>query len=240
MRLRFVCSRTGAARRSRPPMRPSSPPNRTLETLLSARPMVVRVSRQRLTAFLCGPWGCEGAILFATEPARRPAPGTGVLQEQVSGAALGTRCCRTEDHGTCVSCWKNSPPCIARCARRGRACGAGDSRVAGRAPALDGDHCRRLRAWARGWPASMRRPRAARGTVVAAAVILHPRRHSGLADSKGALAQERARLAPIIAHAPGVGDRLGRSRRDRLPEHTGGHAARMRRALLACPCVRRT
>ncbi len=66
------------------------------------------------------------------------------------------------------------------------------------------------------------------GPVVAAAVILNPRRRiHGLADSKVLAAEERARLAPIIrTRALGLGGRLGRPRRDRQPQHPRRHVSR--------------
>ncbi len=75
------------------------------------------------------------------------------------------------------------------------------------------------------------------GPVVAAAVILHPqRRIHGLADSKVLTPAERARLAPIIrARALAFGRRLGRPRRDRLPEYPQATLLAMRRALLRLP-----
>ena len=71
------------------------------------------------------------------------------------------------------------------------------------------------------------------GPVVAAAVILDPRRRiRGLADSKALSARASASAwRPSSAPARSPGRRLGRPRRDRLPEHLpGDHAGDAPRA----------
>ena len=75
------------------------------------------------------------------------------------------------------------------------------------------------------------------GPVVAAAVILHPRRRiRGLADSKVLSAQERARLAPII-RARALAWAIGWADRDEIDclNILEATLLAMRRALLALP-----
>lgn len=75
------------------------------------------------------------------------------------------------------------------------------------------------------------------GPVVAAAVILHPRRHiEGLADSKALTAKERARLAPLI-RARAVAWAIAWADRDEIDALNilGATFLAMRRALLRLP-----
>ena len=62
----------------------------TLETLLSGRPMVVAYRASPVTAFVMQyAWAGQGAILFATEPARRPPPRSGVSPGRGGRRPLG-------------------------------------------------------------------------------------------------------------------------------------------------------
>jgi len=88
-----------AQQRSRPPMRPSSLRNRTLETL-SAHGHGVAYRVSAVTAFLLRTMGLV-KVRYFSQPnllaGRRLVPE--FFQEQVSGAALGTAAAGTEDHG---------------------------------------------------------------------------------------------------------------------------------------------
>src|SRR5258707_641994 len=148
-------------------------------------------------------------------------------------------CARWGTKGTCASCGANSPKFTGRCA--------------GEARGLPPKRCSRSRARPPGrhWRSTMRtsagRERVAgvdeagrgplAGPVVAAAVILDPRRRiRGVADSKVLSSAERARLAPII-RARALAWAVGWADRDEIDclNILEATLLAMRRALLALP-----
>ena len=115
----------------------------TLETLLSARPMVVAYRVSAVTAFLLRTMGLV-KVRYFSQPnllaGRRLVPE--FFQEQVSGAALGDALLQElEDHGHVRELLEEFAS-VHRTLRRGGAARAAQAILAcaGRAPALDGDH----------------------------------------------------------------------------------------------------
>ena len=115
----------------------------TLETLLSARPMVVAYRVSAVTAFLLRTMGLV-KVRYFSQPnllaGRRLVPE--FFQEQVSGAALGDALLQElEDHGHVRELLEEFAS-VHRTLRRGGAGRAAQAILAcaGRAPALDGDH----------------------------------------------------------------------------------------------------
>src|SRR6266478_5173328 len=115
----------------------------TLETLLSARPMVVAYRVSAVTAFLLRTMGLV-KVRYFSQPnllaGRRLVPE--FFQEQVSGAALGEALLQElEDHGNVRELLEEFAS-VHRTLRRGGAARAAQAILAcaGRAPALEGDH----------------------------------------------------------------------------------------------------
>ena len=115
----------------------------TLETLLSARPMVVAYRVSAVTAFLLRTMGLV-KVRYFSQPnllaGRRLVPE--FFQEQVSGAALGDALLQElEDHGHVRELLEEFAS-VHRTLRRGGAARAAQAILAcaGRAAALDGDH----------------------------------------------------------------------------------------------------
>jgi len=115
----------------------------TLETLLSARPMVVAYRVSAVTAFLLRTMGLV-KVRYFSQPnllvGRRLVPE--FFQEQVSGAALGDALLQElEDRGHVRELLEEFAT-VHRTLRRGGAARAAEAilRCAGRAPGADGDH----------------------------------------------------------------------------------------------------
>src|SRR5258708_147132 len=148
-------------------------------------------------------------------------------------------CARWGTRGTWASCGANSPKFTGRCA--GEARGSPPKRCSRSRARPPGRHWRSTRG------AGAERERVAgvdeagrgrlAGPVVAAAVILDPRRRiRGLADSKVLSSAERARLAPII-RARALAWAVGWADRDEIDclNILEATLLAMRRALLALP-----
>jgi len=126
----------------------------TLETLLSARPMVVAYRVSAVTAFLLRTMGLV-KVRYFSQPnllaGRRLVPE--FFQEQVSGAALGEALLQElEDHGHVRELLEEFAA-VHRTLRRGRRRAGGGGRFlacAGRAVGAGGRSCHGLRADARG------------------------------------------------------------------------------------------
>ena len=227
----------------------------TLEALLSARPMVVAYRVSPLTAFALRTLALV-KVRYFSQPnllaGRRLVPE--FFQEQVRGAALGDALLQElEDRGH-VRELVEEFAAVHRTLRRGGAALAAQAILECAASALGGPPAmsagapmagaelalappreRRARARIAGVDEAGRGPLA--GPVVAAAVILDPRRRiRGLADSKLLTAQQRERLALLIrARALAFG--IGWADRDEIDclNILEATLLAMRRALLALP-----